>query len=455
MGRGGSLAGLPVSTRAVYWAAQGLGHLLVPVLALALMWRSVREPAHLRHLSHRLGFGPVGSKGAVWIHAASVGEIRAASPLIRRLLSGGEAVTVTYLSPAGMAEGLRLFPAAVTHRYMALDLFWAVRLFLYRTRPRLGIVLEIEIWPAMLIEAARAGVPMVMANGNLLERSMKGGLRVHLMRLYLLFARIFTRTEEYRQRYLLVGVPVERIEIVGEMKSDQWIDPAHPATGTRLRATWQGAARVLMIASSVKDEEQALLGLVQRMLARDAGLCVLWVPRSPQRFDAVAEAVGQMGLTVARRSALGRGFEGEMPAARVLVGDSIGEMNIYYAMADLVFVGGSLMDHGGHNILEPMAIGRPVIMGPSTYGVDFAAKPAAEAGAFQSLPNAAAVEARTQALLADPAALARMATAAAAFAARQSGAAERTFAGLKPYLSEPHRRPTIELTPRIGDNPTQ
>jgi 3-deoxy-D-manno-octulosonic-acid transferase len=426
---------LPADTRVIYGVAQVLGHLLVPVLAMALLWRSFREPAHLAHLSHRFGLGPTGPRGAVWFHAASVGEVRAASPLIRRLLSAGEDVLITYLSPAGLAEGTRLFPDRVTHRYMPIDLFWAVRLFLARARPRLGIVMEIEIWPAMLIEADRAGVPMVMANGNLLERSIKGGLRVHLMRLYPLFSRIFTRNEEYRARYLRVGVAADRIEIVGEMKSDQWIDPAHPASGARLRAAWPGAARVLMIASSVKDEEPMLLSMVAELLERDPGLCVLWVPRSPQRFEAVAEAVA--GLGSAKRSSLGPAFDRPVPACRVLVGDSIGEMNVYYAMADLVFVGGSLTDHGGHNILEPMALGRPVVMGPSTYGIDFAAKPAAEAGAFLSVPDTSALTEAAARLLDDPLALTRMADAARGFAASQSGAAERTYQGLARFLAPP------------------
>lgn len=425
---------LPADTRAVYGAAQVLAHLALPLVAILLLWRGVREPGHLRNLSHRFGLGPVGPRGAVWIYAASVGEVRAASPLIRRLMAGGEAVMVTYLSPAGLAEGRRLFPAGVTHRFMPIDLFWAVRLFLARARPRLGIVMEIEIWPAMLIEAARAGVPMMMANGNLLEQSFGGGLRKHLLRLYWLFARVFTRTEEYRQRYLKVGVPAERIEVVGELKSDQWIDPAHPATGARLRAAWPGAARVLMIASSVKDEEAALMEMVQALLARDPGLAVLWVPRSPQRFGPVAEALAAAGLSVARRSSLGADFGGPVPSVRVLVGDSIGEMNVYYAMADLVFVGGSLHTHGGHNVLEPMALGRPVIMGPSTYGVDFAAKPAARVGALEILPDTGAIGARVTELLADPATLAAKGRAARQFSEAQGGAAEAIFRGLAPWL---------------------
>lgn len=435
------LAELPWMTRALYWALQVLAHLALPLVVLLLLWRALREPAHLRHLSHRLGLGPVGPQGAVWIYAASLGETRAASPLIRHLIAAGQPVLLTHLSPAGLAEGWRLFPdqPLVTHRYMPVDLFWAVRLFLARARPQLGMVLEIEIWPAMMIEATRAGVPMVMANGNLLARSMGTGrgLRRHLMALYRLFARVFTRDDSYRARYLAVGVPPDRIEVVGEMKYDQWIDPAQTALGAALRARWPGAQRVLMIASSVRDEEPLLLPMVAALLADDPGLRVVWAPRSPQRFDALAEALAQAGVQVARRSALGAGMAAPL-AAQVLLGDSTGEMNIWYPMADLVFVGASLVDHGGHNVMEPMALGRPVIMGPSTYGVDFAVQPARVLGAVEVAADAPDLHLRLAALLADPARRAAMSAAATDFSARHTGAAARTFRGLSPYLAPRH-----------------
>lgn len=424
--------------RVVYLLWQIIAHLLVPVALLGLVVRARREPAHLRHISHRFGLGPVGPPGAVWIFAASLGETRAASPLIRRLRAAGHHVVLTHQSPAGMAEGWRLFPddPGITHRYIPLDLFWAVGLFLRRARPVLGIVLEIEIWPAMLFEARRAGVPMVMANGNLLERAMRRmhGPRRHLLHLYRLFAHVFTRTPAYRNRYLRLGLDPARVSVVGEMKYDQWIDPAQRAAGEALRRGW-GAHRVLMIASSVRDEEPALLEIVTRLLADDPGLGVLWVPRSPQRFDEVAAQLAARGIAVARRSALGACMADPAgDAARVVLGDSIGEMNAYYTAADLVFVGASLVDHGGHNIMEPMALGRPVVMGPSIYGIAFDAGPAAQAGAFESLPDASALGDRIAALMADPAALAAMADSARAHAARQGGAADRTMAGLAPFL---------------------
>lgn len=431
-----------LASRLTYAAVQVLAHLGLPLLLLAMAWRARKEPAHLAHLSHRFGFGPAGPGGAIWVYAASLGETRAVSPLVRRLLDDGHAVLLTSQSPAGLAEARRLFGTdpRVTLRHVPADLFWAVRLFLARARPRALLVVEIELWPAMLRESVRAGVPCVMVNGNLLDQSMQRltGFRGWVLGHYRLFTRIFTRTPAYRDRYLALGVEAARVAVVGELKYDQWIDPAQVAAGQRLREAWPAEAPVLMIASSVKDEEPALMTLVLGLRGRPGlgDLRVVWAPRSPQRFDAVAEALELAGLTVARRSAMGDLAAARLPAqADVLLGDSTGEMNVWYPMADLVFVGASLTGDGGHNIMEPMALGRPVVMGPSIYGIAFAAEPAARMGAFASLPDAAALEARIATLLTDRAALRRMAEGARAFSATQTGAADRTLAGLRALLS--------------------
>jgi 3-deoxy-D-manno-octulosonic-acid transferase len=432
-------------SRLIHAVVQVLAHLALPLVGLALIWRARKEPGHLHHLSQRFGLGPVGPQGAVWIYAASLGETRAVSPLVRHLVAAGHPVLLTHQSPAGMAESARLFAAdpRVTRRYVPADLFWAVRLFLRRARPKALLVAEIELWPAMLREATRAGVPVVMVNGNLLAQSMaqhpglRGVMQRWILGHYQLFDTILTRTPDYRDRYLSLGVDPARVTVVGELKYDQWIDPAQVAAGKRLRSQWPGDAPVLMIASSVKDEEPALLALVQRLLARPGlqDLRVVWAPRSPQRFDALAQALTDAGLRVARRSRMGELATAVMPqGAQVLLGDSTGEMNVWYPMADLVFVGASLTGDGGHNIMEPMALGRPVVMGPSIYGIAFAAEPAAAMGAFASLSDATTLEHHIATLLGDPPALTRMATAATAFSATQTGAAARTVAALLPLL---------------------
>ncbi len=433
--------------RTAYWLTQPLVHLLIPWVLLLFAIRAIKEPSYLKFLASRFGFGPTGPKNSIWVYAASLGETRAASPLVDRLLDAGHTILLTHMSSAGLKEGQRLFGSnpRVTIRYVPLDLFWAMRLFLRRARPLLGIVLEIEIWPAMLMEAVRCGVPMVMANGNLLDESLarKRGARRAMFSLYQLFTRIFTRTEAYRQRYIGIGVPTSRIKIVGELRYDLRIPKQQLELGTDIRAKWAKDKPVLMIASSVKDEEPQLLDLVVQLVERVANLRIVWVPRSPQRFEGVATALESLGLAVSCRSQLGSlnndpsagAFAKTIPeSTQVFVGDSIGEMFVYYSMADLVFVGASLVDHGGHNIVEPMAVRKPVVMGPSTFGVAFAAEAAGQLGAFQSLPDVAALADFITALFKHPERLEQMSRAASEFSATQTGAADRTYEGLVELL---------------------
>jgi 3-deoxy-D-manno-octulosonic-acid transferase len=430
---------LQFSTKTFYVIEQIIAHMLIPLIILLLIFRSRKEPAHLKNLKHRIGFGPVGQKGAIWVYAASLGETRAVSPLIYRLRSEGFKVLLTHQSPAGLAEGARIFglDSGVTQCYVPLDFFWAVRIFLQRSKPLALVVMEIEIWPAMLIETARKGVLVTMANGNLLDRSTdkKDYLRRRLNNLYQIFNHIFTRTDEYRSRYLSIGVKPENVSVVGELKFDQLIDPAQLHLSKKLHSKLIGAQRILMIASSVRAEERLLLPMVVRLISADPGLRVVWVPRSPQRFRAVEDALTAKGVTVQKRSSMGSLIDGTPTNAQVLLGDSIGEMNVYYPLADLVFVGASLVDHGGHNVVEPMALGKPIVMGPSIYGVAFAASPAAIDGALEILPDAKALETRITALMLNSGSLAQMSAAATNFINNKAGAADKTCVGIKALLT--------------------
>ena len=434
-----SLKDLQFSTKTFYVIEQIIAHMLIPLIIVLLIFRSRKEPAHLKNLKHRIGFGPVGQKGAIWVYAASLGETRAASPLIYRLRSEGFKVLLTHQSPAGLAEGARIFGLdnGVTQCYVPLDLFWAFRIFLQRSKPLALVVMEIEIWPAMLIETARKGVLVTMANGNLLDRSTdkKDYLRRRLNNLYQIFNHIFTRTDEYRSRYLSIGVKPENVSVVGELKFDQLIDPSQLHLSKKLHSKLIGAQRILMIASSVRAEERLLLPMVVRLISADPGLRVVWVPRSPQRFRAVEDALTAKGITVQKRSSMGSLIDGTPTNAKVLLGDSIGEMNVYYPLADLVFVGASLVNHGGHNVVEPMALGKPIVMGPSIYGVAFAASPAAIDGALEILPDAKALETRITALMLNSGSLAQMSAAATNFINNKAGAADKTCVGIKALLT--------------------
>lgn len=433
----------------VYALYQFVAHLLLPVALAVFLLRSRREPLYRAHLGERFGGGPATRSGAVWIFAASLGETRAASPVIERLLAEGHTVLLTHSSPAGRIEGKRLFGASidagrVVQSYVPLDVFWAVRRFLGRYRPRLGLIVESETWPGLLMEARRVRIPMLQINGNLTDATVArdiggpGAVRLWFLRLYTL---ILTKSGPLRQNYLAAGVAEDRIVIVGELKFDQSRDERQIAAASALRPSLSPDRPVFMIASSVEDEEPALDRLVAHLLALPQPPLVIWVPRSPQRFDAVADRVAALGLRAVRRSrVIDTAFRGTIPPdTQILVGDSLGEMSFYYGLSHLVFVGASLTEHGGHNIIEPLAQGRPVVMGPSIYGIRFPAEEAAVAGAFESLAGIDALIARTTELLSAPAALAAMAARAEAFHARHTGAADRTMTALAPYLGTPSR----------------
>ncbi|WP_158234134.1 3-deoxy-D-manno-octulosonic acid transferase [Oceaniglobus indicus] len=430
--------------RAVYGLWQIAVHLLLPLAVLHLLWRSRREPAYRRGFAHRLGLWPRIPAGSIWVFAASAGETRAAGPVIERLLDMGHHIALAHSTPAGLETAHRMFgddPRVVSH-YAPLDLFWAVRQFLSRVRPALLIVVEIELWPAMLIETARAGVPLAHINGNLVSRSIArdrartGGARLAL---YRLFDVICTKTDDFAARFRDIGVAPDRVRVVGELKFDQPVSAEQTRAATGLRETWGAGRQVVTITSSVQGEEPDFAALIADLHRLAPAPRIVWVPRSPGRFDAVAEICRTSGWNRARRSAaLDRDLAGPLPHdCDILIGDSLGEMDFYIALADLVIVGGSLVDHGGHNIMEPLAQGKPVLMGPSIFGIRFAADAATRAGAFQSLANAAALRNRAAALLSGDPDLARMTSAARAFTTHHTGAADLTVAALRPYLPRP------------------
>jgi 3-deoxy-D-manno-octulosonic-acid transferase len=297
-----------------------------------------------------------------------------------------------------------------------------VQLFLRRAKPAFGVVLEIEIWPAMLIEADRLSIPMFMANGNLLPNRMQRlqTWRRHGLYLYRLFDHIFTRSQDYVERYIATGVRPENVSITGELRFDSQPVSALLDYGRKLRRTWNSTF-TFMIASSVKDEEAILLKIVADFLQAAPQARVIWVPRSPQRFDAVASLLHSYKIPYMRRSKI---IESIQSKSKVLIGDTLGEMDFYLGLADVVFVGASFTDMGGHNIIEPLSAGCPVIMGPSTYGVDFIARPAQRAGVFETFETPHAMYAYLLALNKDLPSVLTKQKKAKAFASLNSNAAK-------------------------------
>lgn len=416
-----------------YVLYQIIAHLLVPVVLAVFLWRSRKEPLYRARLGDRFGFMKTQNRNAIWIFAASLGETRAVSPLIRELHKRGYHCVLTHTSPAGLIEGRRLFAdiaERIEHGYVPLDLFWAVRLFLRRAAPRALLVVESELWPAQLFEAQKSAVPAIQVNGNLLDRTIArdrkifGGVRLELLKM---FGAILTKSQTHRARYEAAGVPAARIHLVGELKFDQEIAPRQVESAARLRSRWVGDAKALLLASTVEDEEEDLLRVVTTLLHRVRDLKVIWVPRSPQRFDAVFEKLSLSGHQVARRSRdLTDNFQGDFASGtRILVGDTIGEMDFYYGLSDLVFVGATIADHGGHNIVEPLMRGLPVVTGPSLFGITFPAEDAIAKGAMRAFGDADNLGQAITALVTNDQNLADFADHSRAYGREHLGAAAR------------------------------
>ena len=399
-------------------------------LALArLAWRARRQPGYLDALGERFGsYPPVAAAPRIWLHAVSVGETRAAAPIVAAIAERHprHRILVTHMTPTGRATGVELFGDRVERAWLPYDMGFAARRFLARYRPEFGIVLETEIWPRLLEECARAGVPVVLANARLSERSARRYARFPALTRWALgnLRGIAAQTEGDAQRFRDLGAG--EVEVTGNVKFDITPDAAAAALGARFRARF-GTARTIWVAGSTREgEEAALLEAFAAMDAPRDALLVL-VPRHPHRFDEVAALASRHGFQVARRS----DAEVVAPGVRVLVGDSMGEMPAYYAAADVVVMGGSLMPYGSQNLIEPCALGKPVIVGPHTYNFEEAAEGAIHAGGALRVRDARAALAAAAELAGDAARRERMGDGARAFVAAHRGAVARLMAWLE------------------------
>ena len=347
---------------------------LTPLYLLRLWRRGAAEPRYRRRIAERFGYhAPVARAPlTVWVHAVSLGETQAAAtlisalrqrePLLRLLLTCGTAT--------GWDAGKRLLREGDLHTWLPYDTPFAVRRFLNRLRPDLGVVMETEVWPNLMHEARKRGLPMVLANARLSDKSQRHGLRLaDLIRPALQgFTKVLAQTSDDAQRLSALGAP--HVSICGNLKFD--VEPV-PALLDQGR-TWRAALdREVVLAASTRVGEEAALLTAWTALAQPRPLLLI-VPRHPQRFDEVATLVQQQGLRLARRSHWGVDPDPQAAEADVWLGDSLGEMPLYYAAADVALLGGSFEPLGGQNLIEAAACGCPVLMGPHTFNFAQAAE---------------------------------------------------------------------------------
>ena len=440
--------------RALYSVAVTLGQ---PLLRRKLARRGQQEPGYLEAVDERFGHytQPVQTASElVWVHAVSLGETRTAAMLLKALRARYPALRLllTHGTATGREEGRALLKSIGQPGDVQVWQPWdspaAVRRFFSHFKPRLGLLMETEIWPNTVAESKKRGMPLVLVNGRMSAKSLKQALRLSALSLpaYAALAAVYAQTEEDAGRFRQLGAPVAGV--FGNLKFDATPDAAQLEKGRMWRETL--GQPVLMFASSREGEENEFLKQISAMVqAARAQVAInsganpaptafkaLIVPRHPQRFDEVAALVAQHGLRVSRRSQWRASplESEEVMSAEVWLGDSLGEMALYYGLSDAALLGGSFAPLGGQNLIEAAACGCPVVMGPHTFNfLEAAALAEAEGAALRVADMAEAVQTGL-ALLKDSAARSHAQAAGLAFAARNRGATALTVAALQPYL---------------------
>ncbi|MGX5727101.1 lipid IV(A) 3-deoxy-D-manno-octulosonic acid transferase [Metapseudomonas otitidis] len=409
-----------------------LFHLGLPLVALRLAWRAWRAPAYARRIGERFALGlPPLKPGGIWVHAVSVGESIAAAPMVRELMARHPdlPITLTCMTPTGSERIQALFGDRVQHCYLPYDLPWAASRFLDRVRPKLAVIMETELWPNHIHQCARRRIPVVLANARLSARSARGYARFARLTAPMLAELdwIAVQTEAEAERFRQLGARPECVGVTGSIKYDLTIDPALPARAAELRAAWGASGRPVWIAASTHaGEDEIILAAHRAVLARRPDALLILVPRHPERFTSVYELSRQSGFASQRRSS----GESVTAQTQVLVGDTMGELLFLYALADSAFVGGSLVPNGGHNLLEPAALGKPVLSGPHLFNFLEIAAQLRDAGALLEVDGAEALARDVEALWADAARAAAMRDAGLGVLRANQGALERLLAGL-------------------------
>lgn len=417
--------------RTLYTALFYLG---LPLVAIRLWLRSRKAPAYAKRIGERFSLGlPSMQPGGIWVHAVSVGESIAAAPMIRALLARYPQlpITVTCMTPTGSERIHALFAneTRVQHCYLPYDLPCAAARFLDRVQPKLAVIMETELWPNHIDQCARRGIPVALANARLSERSAKGygrfaRLTAPMLAQMSLFA---VQTEAEAQRFLRLGARPETVQVTGSIKFDLSIDPQLLQRATELRQQWQAMDRPVWIAASTHEGEDAVvLDAHRQLLGSYPNALLILVPRHPERFDSVHELCRQQGFATVRRSTA----EPVLATTSVLLGDTMGELLFLYALADSAFVGGSLVPNGGHNLLEPAALAKPVISGPHMFNFLEIAAMLREAGALQEVDDAEGLAVAVQRLFELPQDARKMADAGLKVLKANQGALQRLLDGL-------------------------
>ncbi len=403
-----------------------LVHLATPFILYRLAFRGIRQRSYLDRWRERFGFfDKPDFESSIVVHAVSVGEFNAAIPLIEALIQRfpDHGLVVTTITPTGSERVRKVLGRRVFHVYLPYDLPGSIRRFLRRVKPKLLVVMETEIWPNLYFTCRHHGVPILIANARLSERSLKGyGPGQPLAQYAVRCASwIAAQSQTDAERFLQLGAEPSQVEVVGNVKFDMPVPAGLTQRGREQRARWGAERPVWMAASTHEGEEQPLLTAHAKVLQRFPDALLLLAPRHPERFRAAAARCRAYGFNTRQRS------EESLPGpdTQCFVVDTLGELLQFYASADVAFVAGSLEPIGGHNTLEAAALGVPVLIGPHTFNFEEISERLLGAGAALRVEDAEALGQQLQRLLGQSALRAQMGTAGVATVAAQRGAVRR------------------------------
>lgn len=413
-------------------------YLATPFVLIYFGLRGFRDPRYRARWGERLGFAFARRAGdGVLIHAASVGEVNAASPVVSALLERRPdvAVTVTSFTPTGSQRVRELFGDRVAHQYLPLDLPDAVRRFLDHLDPALLVIMETEIWPNLYAAALERNLPIMLANARLSEASKSGYRRASaLVRpAFAATDAVLAQTEDDAARFVECGAVAERVSVAGNLKFDVAVPAMVAETGDLLKTAWGVNRPVLVAGSTHEGDEAELLAAFNTLLRSQPDALLVLAPRHPERFARTAGDARDLGLDVYLRSEI----RVPPPECQCLVVDAMGELQGYYAAADVTFVGGTIEPLGGHNLLEPAALGKPLLIGPHTDNVAEIAAQLLAAGAALRVNDRLEIADAALRLLTDPAARDRMGQAAFRLVESGRGALKRTLAEIERWLPRP------------------
>lgn len=414
--------------------------LALPLVLVRLWWRGRKEPGYRRHLGERFGcYGRHAidhGRRLIWVHAVSVGETRAAEPLVAELLARYPDcdILLTHMTATGRTTGQALFShhvPRVTQSYLPYDIGFLVARFLRHFKPQLCLLMETEVWPNLVDQCARNRIPVALVNARLSKRSLRKAKKLGSLIAEAAqgIACIGAQTEADAARLRQLGAT--EVHVTGSIKFDVAPPQDMLDKGAVLRAQI-GERPVLLCASTREGEEALILDALEK--TRLENTLIIIVPRHPQRFTEVARMIALRNIVLCHRSELGSDWVG--PEVRILLGDTMGEMFTYYAACDLAFIGGSLLPLGGQNLIEACAVGKPVLLGPHTFNFAAVSDAAVSAGAALRVDDASAMLHAARRLLQSDVERIVMGAKAKAFAEQHRGATGRTLTLLQPYLEK-------------------